>query len=932
MKRFQACVVGLAAVFLGQSALANNSELIRDVEGLRNSLPAKDPSRQSLTLRLADLYFDRAAELGGNPGASEAQLKQLNDARKKAVTLYNEALKGTEYMPAVSGDNALKVKFQLARLYADQNQHTQANPLWKELVEQKQIQRLRQEASLRLAEYYDNGNLYDQADKAYLLAYELCAGGDICSYIQYRRAWLLRNTGNLDAGIEAMKKGLYDSKGRVREEALRDLVVFLAARKDDGTEALPQVEELATKLQRPTLLKDLSDAFFAAGNRKAGAHVLAYVNTKAPTLDAQVRLLEEFYGSRDWEKFRTTAEAIRSAPGPASPEEKDRTNRQNTMKRLLVQLDGERQTKKETIPDFQTAVELYLQLYPSTPETLKMMEGWVVSESDEAKKLAQLKQWQANPVYQLSASDKKKLDDMVVATDIKLHRERAQVAQKGNDYDSIINEANALLALEKGQDSQRELKYQIARALSAQKKDAEALPAFQELAKVSGKPDKWAIQSQHLALSLLGSQKRYADLVAQADTWLGNAAVTKSMASDKDLSKDLEEMKKVRHEADFQQAVAAGQTPQALALFQGFCEAGQFLPQSCDNAKVLAVQLKDQGRLLKVLDKMGSKAELAAEYEAAGYFNEAGKLLEQTDLAKHPDTKAYLKVALMYELGGQLLERNRVLGKLVDSLKNKKSLGEEEPLIFQTLKDAGLINQTTYKLAWSPANRARVAAYLEDVGQGSAATKKDLLASETYAGKGWSRAVLEQLQELDKKQRAVSFYGNNSQARFELRLKALKNVTGFADKYFPGAPSETRAQMADLVAKSHDHLAETILATPIPKELTGAAVDEVKNALVTMAQPFQEKAKEYQQLSAEEAQKAAAPAAVAAAPQAPQATQPGAAPKIDVKAHLQALHEDPTSRASLEGAKQFYSENGNERLAAYFQGRLLQLGQKEEGT
>ncbi len=927
MKRFL-----LSMMVLSQLAFAANTELIRDVEGLRNSLPAKDPSRQSLTLRLADLYFDRAAELGGNPGASQTILTQLNEARKKGILLYNEALKGTEYMPAITGDVALKVKFQLARLYADQGQHNLANPIWKELVAQQNIARLRQEASLRLAEYYDSNNQLKDADTSYQLAFELCAGGDICSYIQYRRAWLLRNSGNLDAGIEAMHKALYDSKGRVREEALRDLVVFLANRKDDGTKALPEVEELSTKLQRPNLMKDLSDAFFAAGNRKAGAHVLAYLNQKAPTLDAQVRLLEEFYGSRDWENYRNMVEQVRTSPGPASLDEKDKTNRQNTMKRLLVQLDGERQMKKETKPDFQAAVELYLVQFPVTPDTMKMMEGWIASEDSTEKKLNQINTWLANPVYQLPAGDRKKLAEMGAQAEVKLHRERAQTAQKGNDYDGIIAEANALLKLEKAPEAQRELKYQIARALYSQKRPAEALPAFQELVKSAAKPDKWAVQSQHIALSILGTDKNYAGVVAQADVFLANPAVAKAMASDKDLAKDLEEIKKLRHEADFQQAVAAGQTPQALALFQGFCEKGEFLPQSCENAKVLAVQLKNQSSLLKVLDKQGNKAELAAEYEAAGFFNEAGKLLEATDLAKSKDTKTYLKVALMYELGGQLLERNRVLNSLIGTLKTKKSLGEEEPLIYKTLKDAGLINADTYKLAWTQAYRATVATQLEDVGQGNAATKKDLLDSLTYTGKGWSKAVLDLLADLDKKQRAINFYGRNSQARFDQRLKALKNLTTTADKYLPGATAETRVQMTELLAKSHADLAQAILDTPIPKELEGAAIDEVKNALVTMSAPFQEKGKEYEALGAEQAKAAAA--AAAPAPAAPQTGNiaSATAPKVDVKAAIQALHDDPTSRASLESAKQFYTENGNERLAAYFQGRLLQLGQKAEGT
>ncbi len=102
-----------------------------------------------------------------------------------------------------------------------------------------------------------------------------------------------------------MKRALWDSKGQIREESLRDLISFLANIKDDGKDSLSYIEQLAAKANRPRLIADLSDAYFAHGNRKAAVYILEAVNRKEPTLKSYVRLMEEDYGFRDWQKFET---------------------------------------------------------------------------------------------------------------------------------------------------------------------------------------------------------------------------------------------------------------------------------------------------------------------------------------------------------------------------------------------------------------------------------------------------------------------------------------------------------------------------------------------------------------------------------------------------------------------------------------------------
>ena len=170
--------LGLSLCLVGTSLVANPG-LIREIESLKNSLPLDDPSRPSLMLRLADLYFDRAVELGRS-GGDASSLRELNRARKKALELYQARLKGDSHHAALGGDLRWNAKFQVARLLTEMGQTQQALPLWKELSEQNQIARLRRESTLRLAEHYDQSGDATKADQYYQTAFQLCAGGDVC--------------------------------------------------------------------------------------------------------------------------------------------------------------------------------------------------------------------------------------------------------------------------------------------------------------------------------------------------------------------------------------------------------------------------------------------------------------------------------------------------------------------------------------------------------------------------------------------------------------------------------------------------------------------------------------------------------------------------------------------------------------------------------
>ena len=100
---------------------------------------------------------------------------------------------------------------------------------------------------------------------------------------------------------------------------------------------------------------DLAHGFYAQGNRIAGTYVLEHVNKKTPTMRNQVSLLEEYYGFRDWQKFREglddaialETKEIQSGPAMRGRGKSETSEIEKILRRLTVQLDGESTTAAE---------------------------------------------------------------------------------------------------------------------------------------------------------------------------------------------------------------------------------------------------------------------------------------------------------------------------------------------------------------------------------------------------------------------------------------------------------------------------------------------------------------------------------------------------------------------------------------------------------
>jgi hypothetical protein len=915
-------VSAMAALHGAQSAQADEF-LIRETESLRDSLAMNDPSRIPLTLRLADLLVEEASRV------SRQDLTQQDPARRqrlqsRALALFDEALRANPGALA-----RIKIDFQRARLLSELGQVDRSVALWMTLAQQKESIEIAREAALRLAESGDTPH----AARWYQLALELCQGGDLCSYIHFKRAWLFRQaSGGIadEAALRELELGLWDSHGQIREEALRDYLVFWADR-PRAREAMAKLEPLAEKLGRPALLADLAEAFLVGGQTQAGAEVLAQVNRREPRLHRLVRLAELRYGARDWDAFQATLAELSSESAARlfqAATESERVESEKFLRRLVIQLDGERISQKERVAVFQQTTLAYLSFFSSSPERLKFQEGWLAAESDPKRKLEQLALWISQD-----------------PTSVSLREWRASIAQKEGLPEVIAEEMAALVARAPAGEKSREYKYLLAKAhLDSQRQDL-ALRLFEELARfeTSGlaRPDRWAIQAQNLVLDLLNQRKDWSALIARANAWLDAAWARDSAAlkADAALAKELADMAEIRRQARFQGAVASGETAEALATFVEFCRGGVLAEKSCENARVLSVKRRDQASLLAVLELMGKsrQSEFAQELEAAGYFARAAQVLPEADL---------LKQALLWELAG---DRAAVARKLEESQRQRHqaALGarlsekqeQQERLWLAMAIDhsdllRGFASDAILRTLMGSGARARFSEWLEGQGKGNPSSRKELFSASFETGPQWAKLVLAEISTSLKQSELISFYGRNSRQLFEKRLAALARVAKRADEFFPRCGNDTRAQLAAVLQGAYERFAQEIRKSPIPESLPEASVAELKNGLELMARPFDEKAQVYAQAVAAASQKSVANAGSGATAGVTagvtddrirvSAAQSRSSSELikSAEAALETLHQNPESLEALTALREAYREQGRLRLAEYFEGRL----------
>lgn len=928
----------LALTFLlsfGATAFANDSHyLIKEIEALRDSLKIEDPARIDLTLRLADLYFDVSIQEG--KGEDLATLKKN---RLKALELYKHSLNGTDNLVKVTGLNRIKIQFQMARLLSRLNEGKMAEPYYLEiLANAASPKKMIEQSSLALAEYFEEETKFVESKKYYERAISLCSDRNSCNYANYRLAWLFYKDTKLDDAIATMEKALWNDESLIRENSLTDLLLFISNKETEGYKEFEMMKKVAAKGKRPELPRLLVEAFYVAGNRFAGSNLLAELNKTDPNLYYEVRLLEEFYGFRKWDRvanYLSILEKRGPANIPAKPEEAKEVL--TILRRFIVQVDAEMQVVKDLNIFLQRSIDIYLTFYPNDELRKKMQAGWLAAVEDKDKKFAKLTAWiKEDTAYKVAPEEIRKL-----------RQTRLSLAQSLKKPEIVIEDSLAIAEILKGTKEADEFLYVASRELYAQKKYDQALPNFKMIvanAESSKDIGNWAILSQNLILDIYNNQKNYDGIISQVNLW---KEMTKNSTSS-DITKESKSMEQILTQAQFEKAFLMKESLVALETFYSFCINNQFTEKSCPNAKVLSVKFKDQEKLVKLLELAGDQSALLTEYELMGRYLDAARLREKLELSVKPDLESFLKVAFLYELEQDLKQRERILSQMMEFIKREKSIPNAlEKTIYATLEDANLLSEKALSMPWSINMKLKLASRLE-IEKPSMVTQKILLSEKEGSGPVWSRVVLNQLEPQYIQANKIKFYGTRSASLFKQRTAAIEKFASMAKPILDGSDLETRVYILHMLKMTYKNMANEILNTPIPEGLDEQTLATVTGQISTMADPFDRVNEDYDKLLSEqlaaltdESLRVAVTKNLTGSPKdyanfiqisdskksVPKvlsATEQSSATEMRKK-----LLTDPEDRNTLVNLKEFYTTNENSRLAAYYAGRVDNLKQVE---
>ncbi len=821
-------------------------DLIADAQKLFELTPASAPERRALSLRYADLLFDAALEIHGDAKSTNKDLERAEGYRRRSLALYQNLL------PGQKGLSALRIKFQVSRLYAYAGQMDAATKLWRELSRQNEDPHIRRESSLHLAEQLELTNrreALNEAAKLYDSALGQAVKPELRSYILYRSAWTKFRLGEANKATALLRQSLSLASKREHADRLKDLVLFMSREMRPSSEQIKILANYERELGLKGWIDALAEAYFTADRTEDYIATLKYLNKKNPSADRSIALLDAAHDRLTPEQIRAELREIRELKISEHGADKKAAE---SLFRLAQHWDGQRRAgRSEFVSVLTDGVTTLLTLFPASEETKKSVAGWLAAVPEAKTQIAQLGEW-----------SKSKL---AVPAESLVRQHRLEIARREKLWPVVVEESSRLETL--ASENRRSVRYQKAKALFELGRHDEALPLFQNLAAEKVR-DEITVFSQDLALDIWNKKKDYDALIVNAGNWAVGSRE--------------KELKPIRDQALFERAVAQ-KNNESLKQFTAFCMSRRFLPQSCDNAKALAVELREQTVLIGILRMQNDETELARQLEISARFKESARVLEK----RPTDFLGRMKIALLYELQGDYPSRDRVLKALAqDRRAGRLKLDDnQESLFLSTLSEAGLLDKSTA-----------------------------LKLCADYGG-NWRKHQAEAIRELDQRQAKINFVGANSQAKFQSRVKTLEAMAAQADCFMKGLAPEERPFVAKQVSEAYAGFQQKILATPIPQELDEASRAEVQQQIQTMAAPFAERTEAWNKL--------------ATAPSEAALKLDSISPlKFDWQAGLEKWQADPFNRESMIELKNHFDQRGLKRLASYMDGRLQGLEQQ----
>ncbi len=239
MLRGKLIAVLAAVLLLGQVAradmdLATQNILINKLEKIYQTLPNQDAAKVGVTLRLADLYAERARQVSVASSDGCADCKGPAKDREKALRLYNEIL------PRAPESSRPKVIMQMGHLHQMNGNEAKAIALYQQNLKLERDPQLQAESNLSLAEIYFKRREFAKAIQHYdqVLKQPQATSKGLAAY---RRAWSYFHLGQVAQAISELERVLSTPEllsrtgnsqasvdNQFHEEVARDYSTFLA--------------------------------------------------------------------------------------------------------------------------------------------------------------------------------------------------------------------------------------------------------------------------------------------------------------------------------------------------------------------------------------------------------------------------------------------------------------------------------------------------------------------------------------------------------------------------------------------------------------------------------------------------------------------------------------------------------------------------------
>jgi len=274
-------VVALAICLYFQAARAqldagNQNILINKLEMVYRHLADQDASKVGVTLRLADLYAERARQESAKAGDGCTDCTEPAKDREKALRLYAEVL------PRTPESSKAKVIMQMGHLHQLNGKEDKAITLYQQNLGASTDPQLQVEAHLSLGEIYFKRRDFNKAISHYsevLKAPKSAAKG----LASYRRAWSYFHQGQIATAVSELEITLRNPELLSRSAADRSQI-DVQFQEDVARDYSTFLARIPVTTEKVNLLLELSPAATKLANGQALAFELERLGKKDEAL------------------------------------------------------------------------------------------------------------------------------------------------------------------------------------------------------------------------------------------------------------------------------------------------------------------------------------------------------------------------------------------------------------------------------------------------------------------------------------------------------------------------------------------------------------------------------------------------------------------------------------------------------------------------